>query len=71
MSAQIDVFLFSDPAASVLVYVFRLASDKKSLAIWRKKIPLPVSVSGPSSAAIATQKRKLADAERLYVIKIR
>ncbi|KAF8599183.1 hypothetical protein BDV93DRAFT_315489 [Ceratobasidium sp. AG-I] len=66
---QQDV-LSNDPATSVLVYVFRLAPDKKSLAIWRKRIPLSVSVSGPNSAAIAAQKRKLADAEQLYFIKI-
>lgn len=53
------------------VYVFRIAPDKKSLAIWKKKILLPVGVLGANAAAITAKKRQLAELEQSYVIKIR
>ncbi|KAG8702452.1 hypothetical protein FRC08_003477 [Ceratobasidium sp. 394] len=66
---QQDV-LFNDPAASVLVYVFRLASDRRWIALWRQRIMLPVNVADSSSTAISRQKKLLAEQEREYVIKI-
>ncbi|KAG8694178.1 hypothetical protein FRC09_010017 [Ceratobasidium sp. 395] len=66
---QQDV-LINDPASSVLVYVFRLASDQRWIALWRKRIMLPADVLSSQSSAISRQKRLLLGQERDYVIKI-
>ncbi|KAG8733480.1 hypothetical protein FRC12_018877, partial [Ceratobasidium sp. 428] len=67
---QQDVLL-NDPASSVLVYVFRLASDRRWIALWRKRIMLPADVLSSQSSAISRQKRLMLGQEREYVIKIR
>lgn len=62
--------LSNDPATSVLVYVFRISTDKRSVAIWRKRIPLPSNISGRNATAISARKRELKPVEEQYVIKI-
>ncbi|KAG9124201.1 hypothetical protein FRC07_012433 [Ceratobasidium sp. 392] len=66
---QQDVLL-NDPASSVLVYVFRLASDRRWIALWRQRIRLPSEVTASQSNAISRQKKLLAEQEQDYVIKI-
>jgi hypothetical protein len=61
----------SDPASHVLVYVFKILSDRRSVAVWRKRVPLPANILGRNSGAISARKRQLKDVEAGYVIKIR
>ncbi|CAE6470039.1 unnamed protein product, partial [Rhizoctonia solani] len=62
--------LKNEPALSVLVYVFRLSLDKRSVAIWRRKIDIPATVLRKNANAIAEKRRELKAAEAQYVIKI-
>ncbi|QRV95880.1 Asp domain protein [Ceratobasidium sp. AG-Ba] len=66
---QQDV-LANDPAVSVLLYVFRLASDKRWVALWRQRIIIPSRVVASRTSAISSHKGFLVERERGYVIKI-
>ncbi|KAG8702430.1 hypothetical protein FRC11_011488 [Ceratobasidium sp. 423] len=62
--------LRNEPALSTLVYAFRLLPDKRSVAIWRRKIDIPATILRKNANAIAAKRRELRVAEAQYVIKI-
>ncbi|KAB5588658.1 hypothetical protein CTheo_7896 [Ceratobasidium theobromae] len=59
---QRDV-LSNDPSSSVLIYVFITLQDKRSVAIWRKRVPLSVNILARNSVAISSKKRELQSIE--------
>jgi hypothetical protein len=61
----------SEPALFVLVYVFRMLPDKRSVALWRKRINIPAPIIRKNADTIAAKRRELRAAEAQYVIKIR
>ncbi|KEP50990.1 Asp domain protein [Rhizoctonia solani 123E] len=66
---QREVFR-NEPALSVLVYVFRTSPDKRSIAIWRRKIDMPATIIRKNATALAAKRRELRATEAQYVIKI-
>ncbi|CAE6449319.1 unnamed protein product [Rhizoctonia solani] len=62
--------LRNEPALFVLVYAFRILPDKRSVALWRRKIDIPASILRKNANAIAAKRRELRAAEAQYVIKI-
>ncbi|CAE6401687.1 unnamed protein product [Rhizoctonia solani] len=62
--------LRNEPALSVLVYVFRISPNKRSVAIWRRKIDIPATIIRKNANALAAKRRELRAAEAQYVIKI-
>ncbi|CAE7144418.1 unnamed protein product [Rhizoctonia solani] len=63
--------LRNEPALSVLVYIFRISSDKRSIAIWRRKINMPATIIRKNANALAAKRRELRATEAQHVIKIR
>jgi hypothetical protein len=59
---------FYDPESQVLVFVFLLSRSGHSLAMWRRKLPVPNAVRNQNGREIAKVTNNLA--KRKYVVTV-